>query len=112
MRGRECDSHSRLTRAMTVPASRRAPLQARSNQTVEEILDAASALLGRVPFEQITTSRIAGQAVFSVGARYRFYSDRQEIFDVIAVREWDAFGAGIEPAFTARKASNSRTAIA
>ena len=103
MRGRECESHSRLTRAMTVPASRRAPLQARSNQTVEEILDAASALLGRVPFEQITTSRIAGQAGISVGALYRFYSDRQEIFDAIAVRELDAFRAEIEPAFTARQ---------
>jgi AcrR family transcriptional regulator len=88
---------------MTVPASRRAPLQARSNQTVEEILDAASALLGRVPFEQITTSRIAGEAGISVGALYRFYSDRQEIFDAIAVRELDAFRAEIEPAFTARQ---------
>ena len=40
MRGRECESHSRLIDAMTVPASRRSPLQARSNKTVEEILDA------------------------------------------------------------------------
>ena len=80
---------------MTPPASRRAPLQARSNQTVEEILDAASWLLGRLPFEQITTSRIAEQAGISVGALYRFYSDRQEIFDAIAVRELDAFRSGI-----------------
>ena len=81
---------------MTVPSNRRSPLQARSNKTVEEILDAASSLLGRVPFEQITTSRIAGQAEISVGAFYRFYSDRQEIFDAIAVRELDAFRAEIE----------------
>ena len=89
--------------AMTVSANRRTPLQARSNQTVEEILDAASSLLGRVPFEEITTSRIAAQAGISVGALYRFYSDRQEIFDAIAVRELDAFRAGIERAFTARQ---------
>ena len=88
---------------MTVSASRRTPLQARSNQTVEEILDAASSLLGRVPFEEITTSRIAAQAGISVGALYRFYSDRQEVFDAIAVRELDAFRAGIERAFTARQ---------
>ena len=88
---------------MTPPASRRAPLQARSNQTVEEILDAASWLLGRLPFEQITTSRIAEQAGISVGALYRFYSDRQEIFDAIAVRELDAFRSGIERAFSARQ---------
>jgi AcrR family transcriptional regulator len=87
---------------MTVPASRRTPLQARS-KTVEEILDAAASLLGQVPFEEITTSRVAQQAGISVGALYRFYSDRQEIFDAIAVRELDVFRAEIERAFTARQ---------
>jgi AcrR family transcriptional regulator len=90
-------------RAMTPSGSRRSPLQARSNKTVEEILDAASWLLGRVPFEEITTSRIAAQAGISVGALYRFYSDRQEIFDSIAVRELEAFRSEIERAFTARQ---------
>ncbi len=88
---------------MTPPANRRSPLQARSNKTVEEILDAASSLLGHVPFEQINTSRIAAEAGISVGALYRFYSDRQEIFDAIAVRELDAFRAEIERAFSARQ---------
>jgi AcrR family transcriptional regulator len=88
---------------MTLSANRRLPLQARSNKTVEEILDAASSLLGRIPFEQITTSRIAEQAGISVGALYRFYSDKQEIFDAIAVRELDAFRAEIERAFSARQ---------
>ena len=41
------------------------------------------------------------QAGISVGALYRFYSDRQEIFDAIAVRELDAFRAEIERAFSA-----------
>jgi AcrR family transcriptional regulator len=88
---------------MTGPASRRTPLQARSNKTVEEILDAAQSLLGRIPFEAITTSRVAQQAGISVGALYRFYSDRQEIFDAIAVREMDAFRDEIERAFSARQ---------
>ena len=88
---------------MTGPASRRTPLQARSNKTVEEILDAAQSLLGRIPFEEITTSRVAQQAGISVGALYRFYSDRQEIFDAIAVREMDAFRDEIERAFSARQ---------
>jgi AcrR family transcriptional regulator len=57
---------------MTVPGSRRTPLQARSNKTVEEILDAASSLLGRIPFDEITTSRVAQEAGISVGALYRF----------------------------------------
>ncbi len=88
---------------MTGSAGRRTPLQARSNKTVEEILDAAQSLLGRIPFEEITTSRVAQQAGISVGALYRFYSDRQEIFDAIAVREMDAFRNEIERAFSARQ---------
>jgi AcrR family transcriptional regulator len=88
---------------MPTPTSRRTPIQARSNQTVGEILDAASALLGKIPFEDITTSRIAQQAGISVGALYRFYSDRQEIFDAIAVRELDSFREEIERAFSARQ---------
>ncbi len=88
---------------MTVTAHRRTPLQARSNKTVEEILDAAASLLCTLPFEEITTSRVAEKAGISVGALYRFYSDRQEIFDAIAVRELDAFRAEIERAFTVRQ---------
>ena len=82
---------------------RRTPLQARSNKTVEEILDAASSLLGKIPFEEITTSRVAQEAGISVGALYRFYSDRQEIFDAIAQRELEAFREEIEQAFTMRR---------
>jgi len=88
---------------MTATATRRTPLQARSSQTVGEILDAASSLLGRLPFEEITTSRIAAEAGISVGALYRFYSSRQEIFDAIAVRELEAFQGRIESAFSARQ---------
>ena len=88
---------------MTSQANRRTPIQARSNKTVEDILDAAASLLTSVPFEEITTSRLAEQAGISVGALYRFYSDKQEIFDAIAVRELDAFRAEIERAFTARQ---------
>lgn len=88
---------------MTATPHRRTPLQARSAETVQAILDAAAALLGRVPFEQITTSRIAEEAGISVGALYRFYSEKQEIFDAIAVRELEAFRAQIEQSLSARR---------
>jgi AcrR family transcriptional regulator len=81
--------------AHAAPA-RRAPQQARSSETVKTILDAASALLARLPFEQVTTSRIAEEAGLSVGALYRFYHDKQEIFDAIAVRELAEFRGEIE----------------
>jgi len=88
---------------MASPSNRRVPLQARSNETVHAILDAASTLLASVPFDQITTSRIASTADLSVGALYRFYNDKQEIFDAIAVRELNEFRAQIEADFSARQ---------
>ncbi|MBM3759393.1 MAG: TetR/AcrR family transcriptional regulator [Acidobacteria bacterium] len=86
-----------------MPSTRRTPLQARSNETVNTILDAASSLLGRIPFEQITTSRIADTAGLSVGALYRFYNDKQEIFDAIAVRELAEFRQKISDNLKARQ---------
>ncbi len=88
---------------MTTPSNRRTPLQARSNKTVEDILDAAASLLCTVPFEEITTSRLAEEAGISVGALYRFYCSKQEILDAIAVRELNDFRRQIESVVTARQ---------
>ena len=81
---------------------RRAPLQARSNETVRAILLGASALLEKIPFEQITTSRIAEQAEVSVGALYRFYKDKQEIYDAIALDALEEFQQELQPLLSAK----------
>jgi AcrR family transcriptional regulator len=65
---------------------RRAPVQRRSASTVEAVLRACSALLGEIPLEEITTTRIAEEAGLSVGALYRFFPDKQAILDAVAVR--------------------------
>src|SRR5947209_20214939 len=66
-------------------ASRRSPVQERSQETVHHIFEATSRLLGRIPLEDITTSRIAEDAGVSIGALYRFFPDTQAIIDAIAV---------------------------
>ena len=73
-----------MTEPLTLP--RRVPIQKRSEQTVQRILDAAGELLGEIPLEFVTTSRMAKQAGLSIGALYRFYPDKQSIFDAVAVR--------------------------
>ena len=88
---------------MNASSTRRAPVQARSSETVKTILDAASSLLGRMPIEQITTSKIAEAAGLSVGGLYRFYGDKQEIYDAIAVRELAEFRLQIEKSVHARQ---------
>lgn len=71
--------------------SRRAPTQTRSLQTVRRVQDAASFLLGQMPIEDITTTRIAAEAGLSIGALYRFFPDKQTIIDAIAVRHVKQF---------------------
>jgi len=77
-------------------ASRRPPVQIRSQQTVQRVLDAASALLGQMPLEEVTTTRIATEAGLSIGALYRFFPDKQTIVDAIAVRHVEQFKAELE----------------
>jgi AcrR family transcriptional regulator len=83
-----------MTDPLTVP--RRVPTQKRSEQTVQRILDAAGELLGRIPLEFVTTSRIAKEAGISIGALYRFYPDKQSIFDAVAVRHVQHFTTWLE----------------
>jgi len=83
--------------AVESPPPRRAPVQARSQQTVQRVLDAASALLQRISLEEITTTRIAEEAGLSIGALYRFFPDKQTIIDAIAVRHVENFKAEVEP---------------
>lgn len=78
------------------PSSRRTPLQPRSIQTIQNVVDAASALLCRTPLEDLTTTRIAVEAEISVGALYRFFPDKQSIIDAVAVRHVRQFRQVVE----------------
>jgi AcrR family transcriptional regulator len=83
--------------SIVIPARiRHAPVQERSNDTVQQIFAATSSLLAKMPLEQITTSRIAAEAGVSVGGLYRFFPDKQAIIDAIAVRAVDDFRAAVE----------------
>ncbi len=64
--------------------ARRHPVQDRSLRSVKRILDAASALLSRMPLDDVTTTHIAAEAGLSVGGLYRFFPDRETIIDAVA----------------------------
>src|SRR5271157_4455790 len=84
------------TDAAVAVASRRAPVQLRSHQTVQRVLDAASSLLAEMSLEEVTTTRIAAAAGLSIGALYRLFPDKQTIIDAIAVRHVEQFKAELE----------------
>ena len=83
-----------MTEREAVP--RRHPIQKRSEQTVQRIIDAAGELLAQIPLEFVTTSRIAKQAGLSIGALYRFFPDKQSIFDAVAVQHVKHFQHWLE----------------
>ena len=57
----------------------RAPLQERSRQRREEILNTTAALLERVGFDDLTTILIAGELNISVGSLYHYFPNKQAI---------------------------------
>ncbi|MGA9565550.1 MAG: TetR/AcrR family transcriptional regulator [Candidatus Korobacteraceae bacterium] len=82
--------------ATVTPPSRRVPVQSRSQQTVQRVLDAASALLSQMPLGDLTTTRIASEAGLSIGALYRFFPDKQTVVDAIAVQHIERFKTELE----------------
>lgn len=75
------------------PGVRRAPVQRRGASTLEAVLRACSALLARLPLEEVNTTRIAAEAGLSVGALYRFFPGKQAILDAVALRHMEQFRA-------------------
>ena len=83
-----------MTEFVTSP--RRTPVQGRSQQTVQRVLDGASSLLAQIPLEELTTKRVAAKAGLSIGALYRFFPDKQSIVDAIAVYHVEQFRQQLE----------------
>lgn len=67
-------------------APRRAPVQARSRQTVTRILDAAAEITDEQGVEAATTRAIADRAGVSYPSLYRFFADRDAILDELLQR--------------------------
>jgi len=70
----------------TAPTQRREPTQARSRRTVTRILDAAAAIVDEHGVDAATTRTIADRAGVAYPSLYRFFADRDEIFDRLLER--------------------------
>lgn len=62
------------------------PVQRRASDRIEEILDAAAAVVGEVGSELLTTTLVAERAGAGVGTVYRYFPDRIAILQGIADR--------------------------
>ena len=79
---------------------RRTPQQARSQQRVEEILQAASDLLIEEGYEGLTTSAIAKRAGISVGSLYQFFANKEAVLQALAERYLEKMALLNETVFT------------
>jgi len=77
---------------------RRQPVQARSRETVARILAATDELIAAGGVEAATTRAIADRAGVSAPSLYRFYADRDEIFDSLLRTELATLEAHVEEA--------------
>ena len=78
--------HNERNPVTVTPVQRRAPVQARSRQTVDRILHAAAAIADEDGVDAVTTRAIADRAGVSSPSLYRFFADREAILDELLER--------------------------
>jgi len=79
---------------------RRKPKQLRGVETRKSILEAAMTLFAERGYQQVTTHQIARQAGVSVGALYRYFSDKENILKEIYKQEVTALRTRILEGFS------------
>jgi AcrR family transcriptional regulator len=73
------------------PGVRRRPVQERSRQRVERMLDACAEVLDEVGYDALTTREVARRAGVPIGTLYQFFADRQALCRALAERNLDLF---------------------
>lgn len=94
------DRHEPNERAGISPM-RRAPVQARSAERVQLLLDTAAALIDEGGLEAVTTSRLAKRSSMSIGAVYRFFPDRLAVLVALAERNRERYLSSVAGAIAA-----------
>ncbi|EHR48532.1 transcriptional regulator [Saccharomonospora marina XMU15] len=78
----------------TTPLRRR-PVQQRSAQRVERMLDASAELLQELGYEALTTTLIAKRAGVAVGSLYQFFPDKRAVVQALTQRNLERFIAAV-----------------
>lgn len=90
--GAEGDAAGATPRAASADGGlRRAPVQRRSTERLERILDACARELDEGGYERLSTRAVAHRAGVPIGSVYRFFSDKRAMTDALAHRNLDEF---------------------
>ena len=74
---------------------RRLPVQKRSVERFERLLDACAELLDEVGYGALTTKEVARRAGVPIGTLYQFFSDREGLIGALAARNLEAYLARV-----------------
>jgi AcrR family transcriptional regulator len=90
-------THQQEVATMAAPHPlRRAPMQRRSAERVQRMLDAAQELVGDLGYDAVTTTLIAERAGVSIGSLYQFFPDKQAVVRAVALRNLELFTLRME----------------
>lgn len=81
------------SRMPTKTELRRLPRQSRGRQRVEDLLDAAAAVISGAGYDAATMSSIAARAGASIGSLYQFFPNKGAIVRALRERYCDEFAA-------------------
>ena len=76
---------------MQPDALRRTPVQARSAERVQRMLDACAELIGEIGYEQVTTTLIARRAKVAIGSLYQFFPDKTAVARALVDRNVERY---------------------
>lgn len=79
------------TSSAAIHPLRRAPMQRRSVERVQRMLDAAQELVAENGYDALTTTLIAERADVSIGSLYQFFPDKQAVVRAVALRNLERF---------------------
>ncbi len=78
---------------------RKRPLQARSQATVEAILEATTHILSQHGYEELSTNRVALRAGVSIGSLYQYFPSKEALVGELMDRHCDRMNALFGEAF-------------
>jgi AcrR family transcriptional regulator len=91
---------ARWTAVATIPRKRRIPVQRRSRERVERILEAAERLVVGAGVEGLTTRAVAERADVPVATLYQYFADREAIIRALIERHVSSMDARIAAALS------------
>jgi AcrR family transcriptional regulator len=100
-----------MTVGLETRLMRRAPMQRRSTERVDRMLDVCALLLEQVGYEALTTKAIAEKAGISIGSVYQYFPDKKSMVRALAVRYLEEFLQRLDQALAGARLQDWRQLV-